>query len=769
MTDGTILDFLAHGPAESADVRQVAFRQGQKATHESGLLYMGPWEMLADGFAEHTRRSVRALAGTGVPLQLRSFSQDAAAAQAQNDEVVAMEETMRPMLRASIGRYEAMIYQLVPWDSLLQFLTTHQHYTTAELAVLNASRALYTVWERDRISVAARSALNRVAQAWVACQANADMLAENGVRPEAIRVIPCPFFPDDPHIALRDRVRHRGRPRFYHIGKWEPRKAQDRIILAFMRAFRPGEAMLIMKVSPLGPQAKVDPYPRDYGAAVRAALEHPEVKANGWTLTSVAGKHSLLFITERLPAAKIVELHAAGDVYVSMSRGEGFDMPALDAKLAGNSMVYTPSGGTQAFAGPEDECVPKTGRVLCHPFYKWNTDAGYIDYDVDEAVQAMRRAAAGFLRTTRGGLSSLDFCSAAVVGAKMRQCVEEVIANTKRVSDSFARSLREQQSATVHASTEAVPYRARVVVATHGIGVEAPYGGARVNALFAEVVKRHPAVGDVEVVAHGMVPDQQVDVAFVEIPTGQPYLDRVQAKQTALLRYGDDGHGACAFQVFEREDPRTTVVVPTEYAARTLSYRIPYRVVYNAFEPPEEVRRGGRRGNKVLFTGAFRFAKDTPLAAAVACNLPDVSFVWRKSTEFHQALAPIPVPENVELLDPTPDRDELWQDVGCVLVPSRFESFCLIAYEAMCRGVPVVFQSSLGSIPEWAGIPPGLFMANNATNLAGCVSAALDAVTKKEDPYAKLAAIAQSVHEQSLRQANALIDELVQAAGGPKP
>jgi hypothetical protein len=100
-------------------------------------------------------------------------------------------------------------------------------------------------------------------------------------------------------------------------------------------------------------------------------------------------------------------------------------MPAFDAKMAGNLMVYTPSGGPQDFAGERDELVKPSGTVQCHPFYEWG-DACYLDYEVSELSAAMRRS----WETVRRGKAcrgmDLEPYSMQSVGAMMRSYVEEL-------------------------------------------------------------------------------------------------------------------------------------------------------------------------------------------------------------------------------------------------------------------------------------------------------------------------------------------------------
>lgn len=94
------------------------------------------------------------------------------------------------------------------------------------------------------------------------------------------------------------------------------------------------------------------------------------------------------------------------------------DMPALDAKLSGNLLVYTPSGGPQDFAAVEDIEVEATGRIPCHPFYRWPSGSTYLDYDIEAAVAAMREAAEAVSKRSPAPPSLRSF-SSEEVGKRM--------------------------------------------------------------------------------------------------------------------------------------------------------------------------------------------------------------------------------------------------------------------------------------------------------------------------------------------------------------
>jgi hypothetical protein len=387
MTDeGKLPNYFAyHG--EGDDPSLPPFKEGRPAEHEIGVGYFAPWHDPFAGFHEHARRNAFALDAAGLPVHLRSI---APAVFAGKDRAFwKMEARYKHMTDASIKRYLVQLFQFVPSEEMLQSKVVHPAYNDDELRALNHYKIFYNVWERSSAPRPMVELLNRVGQIWVACQANVRMLTSCGADADKIRVVPIPFFDDDPLLKLIGRQRQPGVPRFYHIGKWEPRKCQDQIIRAFMLAFKPGEAKLMMKVIDL--QEKLKGHPQSIEHAIHECNEDPEVQSNGWSIQEA--RKNIFIIKRMLPPEQIVRLHNVGDCYVSLSRGEGFDMPAYDSQLAGNMLIYTPSGGPQDFADPRCFEVPKTGEVPCHPFYNWGPEDTYLDFDLHVAVLAMREAA----------------------------------------------------------------------------------------------------------------------------------------------------------------------------------------------------------------------------------------------------------------------------------------------------------------------------------------------------------------------------------------
>lgn len=445
---GTILDYAEREGATGDVGHRQMYRPGIAAEHAVGVRFQGPWEQVADGFHEHVRRQARALALVGCPVHLtslRPLMHYGAVAGSEEERVL---QLVAPLTDAKIARAAVHVQMTVPGEGQLSRLVGFSQAAMRvlapdDIARILASRVIYTVWERGPAPPADVKALSRVGQAWTACRQNRDMLVASGLDPEKVRVVPLPYFDDDPLLELAKRARKaRKVPRFYHIGKWEPRKDQHRMIGCFLRAFKPGEAELYLKTSRFAP--KLPDYPQNALASVQKWMtEDPIAIANGWRspatlliepddeveVQKALGFMGIKIYDTRLSEEQIRGLHGACDVYLSLSHGEGWDMPAFDAKLAGNGLIYTESGGPQDFAAEDDARIPTKGLISCHALYNWAEGSKYIDFDDDEVESAMR----AYAEVTRAGLARapapVERCRAVNVGRLMLQYARELADN----------------------------------------------------------------------------------------------------------------------------------------------------------------------------------------------------------------------------------------------------------------------------------------------------------------------------------------------------
>jgi len=411
---GTILDYAGHSEEarSAADPNAKPYKEGRAAEHARGVQWIGPWESPDDGFAGHTRASVRALSAAGLQVQLRGLSPR----QDVEEQVV---DSVRDLLTKSIAKYEVRVVQIVPNLDVVSRWVLHPRLDAQEAAGRNAATILYTVWERENMDRNLVALMSLAGQLWTACSRSAKALVAAGAPADKVHVVPMPYTATDPFAAMAPRRRPGGPLRFLHIGKWEPRKGQDQLIHAFMLAFRPGEAEFIIKTSKQAPEFVG--YAKNPTAAVQAALRDPRVAANGWTDATVSP--SIRMIRDRLSDTQIVALHSWADVYCTASHGEGFDMPAFASALARNRLVYTPCGGPEDFCNDADVLVQNCGSESCHPWYEWEENSTWTSVATDDVAEALREAA----RRGRGPVTrSLSSGFSAIgVGRKMRQLIEQ--------------------------------------------------------------------------------------------------------------------------------------------------------------------------------------------------------------------------------------------------------------------------------------------------------------------------------------------------------
>jgi hypothetical protein len=456
----SIADYQGYG---DYDENAPPFHPGwREAEHEEGVAYICPWEDPYAGFPEHSRRCARSLDDAGVHVQLRSVDpsiQWHMFFEVGGADKLDLRGEYNDLLSKTFKKLMAEVYQIVPNDELLQKLTTSRWLDAEQVEATNRFRIISCVFERDRVTDYTVEALNRVGMVWVANRKDEAMLKGQGV--ERVAVVPIPHFPDDPLLKMQGRERRPGPVRFYHIGKWEPRKAHHEMLGAFLMAFKPGEAKLYFKTSTKAPKyseyeklddylaqgptldsgprdAKSDrliiPYPSSPDKSVHQWMGDTRVLKNGWTIE--LANQDIHLIRQRVPPEQIRLLHSMGDVYLSLSRGEGFDMPAYDAKLAGNRLVFTPSGGPQDYATVgSDLMVAAEGDVPCHPFYRWS-GARYLDWRYAHAIEALRHARQRVLSGKYTGVDPVPSAfTAAEVGQKMRELIGEVIERGLKLSE----------------------------------------------------------------------------------------------------------------------------------------------------------------------------------------------------------------------------------------------------------------------------------------------------------------------------------------------
>lgn len=325
------------------------------------VAFQGPWSRPEVGWDIAIRAWARALSMAGADVRLMPMGR------------------LSPMVEREVGklakRWRTFDVKVVsgsfPTAKILGRLIN-------SIALRKEPHVFHTMFERSRFDPAIAGPLSRLRGVWVPCTAN--RLALEAIGLKNVHVFGVPWFEDDPVLALPTPVKPRT---FYWIGSWAPHKQPDNLIRAFMAAFRPAEAALLIK--------------RQY---VHRSMPTPEKVAeesfgkNGWTKEN--WQADITIESRTLSYEDLVKyVHGRGEIYVSASRGEGFDLPAFAAKLARRRVVTANSGGPLDFLGSEDIVIPQTGTVTVHADYVvhgWERDAEVNDYRIDDLSAAMLRA-----------------------------------------------------------------------------------------------------------------------------------------------------------------------------------------------------------------------------------------------------------------------------------------------------------------------------------------------------------------------------------------
>lgn len=338
------------------------------------------WEKPYDGWAIATRAYARALASAGYDVRLKSFMPEPELSPETAAEVP-------EKMRTPVGTWDAHVFSTTLGGSNAM----HRAGTFQLLEMtIPRPRLFYTMFERCDIQPDLAKVMNAVLDGlWVPCRQNRDALERAGC--EHAVWIPPPFFPDDPHLGLPPPPWSDAKT-FLWIGRWEPRKRPEALIEAFMSAFRPGEAKLVLKLGPSPWVQSYYPEPEKFIEERFTGGRHDT--GNGWTPEN--STKAIEIIRATLSAEEMLALHARADVYVSPSRGEGIDLPAFHAKLAGRRLVVTESGGPLDFVGEGDFVVPSIGEIAA-PEYAWIWDEGatLIDYSTQDLTSALQDAANG--------------------------------------------------------------------------------------------------------------------------------------------------------------------------------------------------------------------------------------------------------------------------------------------------------------------------------------------------------------------------------------
>jgi glycosyltransferase involved in cell wall biosynthesis len=157
---------------------------------------------------------------------------------------------------------------------------------------------------------------------------------------------------------------------FLHVSSGFPRKGLGVLLSAWARAFQ--------RTDPVRLIIKTFPNPDNEAAAQVAAI---------WDKLPDCAEVEVIY--RDFDQAALLDLYRRADAVVSPSRGEGYNLPALEAMAAGIPLIVTGHGGHLDFCGPD------SARLIRHTMafstsHVASANALWAEPDEDDLVAALR-------------------------------------------------------------------------------------------------------------------------------------------------------------------------------------------------------------------------------------------------------------------------------------------------------------------------------------------------------------------------------------------
>jgi glycosyltransferase involved in cell wall biosynthesis len=318
---------------------------------ELSLVYYG-YVFDASGYGHAARAYIHALHSAGVELSVVDLANHP---RQVRDEVV-----------------ESLIERKVTADFYLFHGIPPQW---ARLAFRLPNAIGMTVWETDVMPTQWRNVLNHMIDVWLPCDFNVTTFKSALETP--VFKLPHPLLPlhlngnlpPEPNDFLRvnqqDFV-------FYSIFEWQDRKSPDGLIESFLRAF-PAESDVVLIIK-ANPGAANLAHETVQNARCRLACEtRIDVRCAAWN------------------EAQINALHARGNCYVSLHRGEGWCYPLFEAASRGIPVIATNYSGPLEYLNPEEHRLVQCELSLVRqPYIYYQPGMRWAEPDFKQATEVMR-------------------------------------------------------------------------------------------------------------------------------------------------------------------------------------------------------------------------------------------------------------------------------------------------------------------------------------------------------------------------------------------
>lgn len=332
-----------------------------------GIKYISPL-FDGSGYAKASRGNVMALRSLGVPLTLSPISFEKI-----HPDLGQEGEILKSLVNKKID-YNIVIIHTTPefWSKYREFGKTNIGYTIWETSKLHSDWPGYINTNVDKILVGSE---------W-----NVGVFRSSGVE-VPIGVIPHGIDTDVFEDVSPFPIKGVGKDTyvFYDVFQWTERKNPLPLIKAYWYAFtnRPdANVALVLKT-----------YRGNYSEAEKVTIRTSIHKFK--EVAPLDYYPPMFLITNLLSEAEIHGLHARGDCFVSLNRGEGFGLSPFTAGACGKPVIITNYGGVTEYAKEDNSYLLDyiLTPVFGMPWSPWyRGDQLWAEPDAYQAAKFMQHA-----------------------------------------------------------------------------------------------------------------------------------------------------------------------------------------------------------------------------------------------------------------------------------------------------------------------------------------------------------------------------------------
>lgn len=329
-----------------------------------GIKYISP-TFDASGYAQASRGNIMALHSLGVPLTLAPVSFEKA----------------KPDLGEEGKLLKSLVNKEIEYNIVIIHTTPEFWSKEREVAKINIG---YTIWETSKLHPDWKRYINEnVQKVLVGSEFNVGVFKNSGVE-IPIGVVPHGINIDEFEGIVSYDIAGVSDDTyvFYSILQWVERKHPIALIKAYWYAFQnPKEKVAFV----------LKTYRGDFSVGEKDAIRNTVVKLK--QQTPMEHRPKLYLILNMLSRKEILGLHARGNCYVSLDRGEGFGLTGFEAGAAGNPIIVTGFGGVKEYAKEYNSYLVNYSltQVSGMPYSPWyRGDQLWAEPDVMHGVERMR-------------------------------------------------------------------------------------------------------------------------------------------------------------------------------------------------------------------------------------------------------------------------------------------------------------------------------------------------------------------------------------------